>query len=540
MLNSGENTMNKYKVMLVDDEEDVARAILKKMDWETMGFEVPRYAHNGLEALELSEEQRPDIVMTDIQMPYMDGMELSRNLKKLYPNIRIIFFSGYDEFEYAKEAIRLEAEEYILKPIDADELRSVFARVHEALDRDIDEKLNVAKLENYYMDSLPLLQEDFFASLVEGSIAEDKIGKFLDDYRIELQGPLYLTAIVHISTGSLPEGMNPVLIAVSVRKLLEERIGEKWGCKFFSYLGSTVLIAQLTDKKDTSAFTDECDRMCRLAESICKASVTIGIGGLVDSLGDMDVSYKGARDAVSYRVLYGHTKAINISEVAPLKSEETAYEETDSLLDVFKKMKMSDEPSVDEAARKYIQSNASQQASIQNYRFFVMDLVSEIYKFLRNNQLDVNSVFDMDTDVYARVQQMELGELSDWFSAVCLKMHELIADKRSDNTRSFVTKARDYVADHYADQDLSIDFICNYLGVSSAYFSTVFKKETGKTFVSYLTDYRMEKAERMLLETDEKTYIIAERVGYSDPNYFSYVFKKQFGVSPSKYKTSRS
>ena len=99
--------------------------------------------------------------------------------------------------------------------------------------------------------------------------------------------------------------------------------------------------------------------------------------------------------------------------------------------------------------------------------------------------------------------------------------------------------AQEYVADHYADQDLSVDFICSYLGVSSAYFSTVFKKETGKTFVGYLTDYRMEKAERMLLETDEKTYIIAQEVGYSDPNYFSYVFKKQFGVSPSKYKNGK-
>ena len=163
--------MNRYRVMLVDDEEDVAQAILKKLNWEEMGFEQPRYAHNGLEALELAEDLRPDIVMTDIKMPYMDGMELSRNLKQLYPNIRIIIFSGFDEFEYAKEAIRLEAEEYILKPIDSDELRAVFSRVHEALDRDIDEKLNVAKLENYYMDSLPLLQEDFFAALVMGVVS---------------------------------------------------------------------------------------------------------------------------------------------------------------------------------------------------------------------------------------------------------------------------------------------------------------------------------------------------------------------------------
>ena len=108
--------------MLVDDEEDVIQAILHKMDWEAMGYMKPEYAHNGLEALDLAENHTPDVVMTDIKMPYMDGLELSRKLKEQYPNIRIIIFSGFDEFEYAKEAIRLEAEEYILKPIDAGEL----------------------------------------------------------------------------------------------------------------------------------------------------------------------------------------------------------------------------------------------------------------------------------------------------------------------------------------------------------------------------------------------------------------------------------
>ena len=530
--------MNRYKVILVDDEEDVARAILKKLDWEAMGFDTPRYAHNGLEALELSEESRPDIVMTDIQMPYMDGMELSRNLRKLYPNIRIIIFSGYDEFEYAKEAIRLEAEEYILKPIDADELKGVFSRVHEALDRDIDEKLNVAKLENYYMDSLPLLQEDFFASLVEGRITEERIGRLLSDYRIDLHGPYYLTAIVHISASSVPEGMNPVFLAVSVRKLLEERMDRQWGCQFFSYMGSTVMIAQLPGRKDASVFTDECDRLCRLAESICKAHITIGIGSLTDNLSGIQDSYQSGRDAVSYRVLYGHTRAINISEISPVEKEET-LEETDSLTDIFKKIKMSDRQTLDEAARRYIDSSVGRQASIQDFRFFVMELVSELYKFVKNNQLDVNEVFDMNDDVYGKVQQMNQSELSDWFAATCITMHGLMDAKRSGNTMSFVSKAKDYVADHYGDQDLSIDFICSYLGVSSAYFSTVFKKETGKTFVGYLTDYRMEKAEKMLVETDEKTYIIAREVGYSDPNYFSYVFKKQFGVSPSRYKAGK-
>ncbi len=528
--------MNRYSVILVDDEEDVAQAILKKMDWESMGYETPRYAHNGLEALDLAENKRPDVVMTDIKMPYMDGMELSRNLRKLYPNIRIIIFSGFDEFEYAKEAIRLEAEEYILKPIDAGELKEVFGRVHKALDTEIDEKLNVATLENYYMDSLPLLQEDFFASLVEGRIAGNKIDKFMSDYRIDLKSPFYITAIVHISTSSLPEGMNPVLINVSVRKLLEERMDPKWRCRFFSYLGSTVLIAQPESEKDVAPFTDECDRLCRLAESICKASVTIGIGSLCDNLSDIDSSYQRARDAVSYRVLYGSSKAINIAEITSIGSEPETEDVSDSLTDVFKKIKMADEEAVRNASCKYIENSFEKQASIQNFRFFVMELVSELYKFGKNNQIDMSSVFDMNRDIYSEVQQMEQSELASWLCGVCVKMHELIFDKRSDNTRSFVTKAKDYVADHFGDQDLSVDVICNYLGVSSAYFSTVFKKETGKTFVGYLTDYRMDKAVKMLVETDEKTYVIAEHVGYSDPNYFSYVFKKQFGVSPSKYK----
>ena len=120
-----------------------------------------------------------------------------------------------------------------------------------------------------------------------------------------------------------------------------------------------------------------------------------------------------------------------------------------------------------------------------------------------------------------------------------LKLQKQVQNERQDTTKSFVSKAIDYVKEHYADTDLGIETICGYLNVSAAYFSTVFKKETGKTFINYLTDYRMEEAVELLLTQNEKTYVIAEKVGYTDPNYFSYVFKKQFGMSPSKYKTSR-
>ncbi len=156
--------MQKYKVLLVDDEEEVLNVIEYKIDWAALGFEVIGKERNGVKALEVAEKVQPDVVITDIKMPYMDGLELSRKLKEENPGIKIMILTGFDEFEYAKEAIHLEIEEYVLKPVNAAELTECMKRLKETLDKDWDEKLNIKKLEEYYMESLPLLQTNFFCS----------------------------------------------------------------------------------------------------------------------------------------------------------------------------------------------------------------------------------------------------------------------------------------------------------------------------------------------------------------------------------------
>ena len=156
--------MEKYSVLLVDDEEDVIQIIMKKMDWESMGFQIVGYAHNGVEALEMAEELQPDVVMTDIKMPYMDGLELARRLNKDYPNIYILLCTGFDEFEYAQEAVHLEIKEYMLKPINASELSTGLTKLKDTLDREREEKLNVRKLEDYFKEVLPALRSNLFVS----------------------------------------------------------------------------------------------------------------------------------------------------------------------------------------------------------------------------------------------------------------------------------------------------------------------------------------------------------------------------------------
>ena len=271
--------MNQYTVLLVDDEEEVFQVIMKKLDWESMGFSIAGYARNGVEALEMAEELQPDVVMTDIKMPYMDGLTLCKKLKELYQKVKVIIFSGFDEFEYAKEAIKIEAEEYILKPINSNELKEVFERIKVNLDKELDEKRNIDKLREYYMESLPVLQENFYTSLIEGRIPEEQIDKYVKNYQINLTGPYYVVTVLHISTTN-PENVpiDPFLLTISVKKLAEEQLMEKWNCKTVTYLGDILVIAQLSDVESVTHFTDDMDRFCKMAKRVCKATVTAGIG----------------------------------------------------------------------------------------------------------------------------------------------------------------------------------------------------------------------------------------------------------------------
>ena len=270
--------MDKYTVLLVDDEEEVIQVIMKKINWEGLGFSVIGYANNGVKALEMVEEFQPDVVMTDVKMPYMDGMELSSRIKTEFPATKILLFTGFDEFEYAKEAVHLEVEEYILKPLNCLELTNVFTQLKIKLDQEISEKRNVQTLQKYYMESLPLLQANFYSTLIEGRIREEEVEKFLTDYQISFSGPYYCCLVVHTSSSQVPKDMNPLLLFTSVQKQVMEHLGDKWQAKSFSYLGNTVLLVQLKRPEEVSELTDECDRFCRYARRIIGAVVTIGIG----------------------------------------------------------------------------------------------------------------------------------------------------------------------------------------------------------------------------------------------------------------------
>lgn len=536
----GEWDMDKYTLLLVDDEEDIIHAISRKIDWESLGFSIVGYACNGVKALELVEEYQPDVVMTDIKMPYMNGMQLAHRIKTQFSATKILIFTGFDEFEYAREAVHLEVEEYILKPVNSVELMNVFQQLKIKLDQEINEKRNVEILQNYYMESLPLLQTNFYSMLIEGRIREEEIPRYLSDYRLSFSGPLFCCLVIHTSSCHVPEGMTHLLLATSVQKQAEERLGERWQVKAFPSLENTVLIAQLTDENEITELTDECDRFCKYALHIIGAVVTIGIGQVCDALYDLSRSYTSARTAVSYRVIYGASRAINMKETIPQEVSKGEPSGDLELSGLFKMIRLGSEEDVVKAAMAYLHQASLKGRTLQQYHVEIMELISALYRFAVNHEIDLEAFpGDMKT-LYARILDMGAEALQKWLTDISLSFHEQLRNARNQSTKSFVSAAKEYVHNNYTDESLSLDRVCQDLGVSNSYFSTLFKKKTGKSFIGYLTDYRMDQASRLMIETNDKSYIIARQVGYTDPNYFSYVFKRRFGVSPSRYRTEHA
>ena len=174
--------MNPYRIMLVDDEEEVRKAIIRKMDWEKLGFVVVGDAENGEEALEKLEQLEPDVVITDIRMPYMDGLTLTARIREKHPSIKILIFSGYDDFEYAKQAIKLEVTEYILKPVNGEELAVILSRIRGSLDKEIEQRRNIDTLRENYLGSLPILRELFLNNLVNRTTDVTAVAPRLREY----------------------------------------------------------------------------------------------------------------------------------------------------------------------------------------------------------------------------------------------------------------------------------------------------------------------------------------------------------------------
>ena len=421
--------------------------------------------------------------------------------------------------------------EYILKPINADELSAVLRRLKDQLDRERAERRNVELLRSRYTENLPVLRELFYANLLDGHIEPGTERERAARLDIDLQGEEWAVGLAYIGSDR-----RDALSTLSVQKLLEESLTAD-RCRLTLYNDWVAVIVSLTESFTIYDLIRVLDRVCTLAASYLGLTLTVGVGAPCKELSGMARSAAEARTALEYRSMVGRGQVIYIGDLEPDGGQVLTFEEADERT-LTAAVRLGSEQEVRDAAAALAGKIREANPSAGQYNLFLMELVTHLMKMTRRSGVGVEEVFGTGFSLPIQDSALpSLEELEGWCAERYLRLWTLIRRRQTDSAGQTVEAAKEYIRQHYAESDLSVEKLCAYLHLSSTYFSTLFKRETGTSFTAYVTTVRMEAAAEAIRGTEEKTYLIAQRCGYEDPNYFSYVFKRHFGVTPTKYRS---
>lgn len=545
-----------YKLILAEDEEDVREGIIGQIDWERYGFEIVEQAENGREAADAIDRLLPDVVVTDIQMPFMNGLQLAEWIRSHHPNTKIIILTGYDEFEYAQKAIKLQIDEYILKPFSSQELIDVLLKVRGTIEAEIAEKENIYVLSEHYRKSLPVLREQFLSSLVSRRLRMDEITEKSSEYGIHLSGRYFQASVISMdyihherdlsgtAAGqqiSLRDTGERNLQLFAVLNIADEICAKYDYGRVFIHRDEVVLLsvseegneAEITGK--TFAILEE---ILQNVQRFLKLTVTAGSGTVCHSPSLLFNSYGDALQALDYRLILGNNRVIWIEDVESRSSRLLAYDEL-AQQSLIRTIKLGTVQELKEVVNELFDGLDTQQVSTQDYQIFLLEILTTILRVVKESGSEAANFIGTSISSLSVLNHFNnMSEAKEWIITVCSRLMDTIALERQSSYKLLIDQAKVYIWSHYNDSDISIGRVCQHLHISTGYFSSIFKKEMKMTFVSYLLQIRLEAAKELLRSTEFKAFEIAEKIGFADPNYFSFCFRKKYGQSPKEYKNS--
>lgn len=532
-----------YRILLVDDEILVRDAIRENIDWAGIDCELVGDCQNGQEAAEFVKKHPVDIVLTDICMPYMDGMELSHFLHDNYPDIVIVIFSGFGEFEYAKKAIQYNVSEYLLKPITAMELTAVINKMKEKVDQRQKEKRrleNLTRASENYRRNAQIIRSKAIEALVTCSRDVKESLEQLRTMGIELEASNYRVAVFDID---LYSGMYPIdvekrqesaLMAFVVYNVSNEIVERE--SAGLAYQEGSNRVCVLFQGTRTKEFSNKIRSICREIQQKVKEVIgidlSVGIGRWVRNPEELLISHDTAAKAIQYRYLLGGCLLLDMEENQE-NGEISLYETLDQLTDSLKTGK---KETMELCLARMEQEIKGAFVGKSRACMYLQQIIRAIGSACDSIQTDRDeTVKDMEVLLRKVTEQSTFQQAIGLVKEYAEKVFEELSNLNSSSGQRQALLALDYIQNNYMDPDLSLNEICSYLGISTSYFSTIFKEVTGGTFMEMLIRTRMDKAKELLKNTTLKNYEIAEKVGFSDSHYFGISFKKMTGKTPTEY-----
>jgi two-component system response regulator YesN len=536
------------KIFLVEDEYVVREGIKNNIDWAKEGFIFSGEAADGELAFPLIQAEQPDIIITDIKMPFMNGLDLSRLVVKALPQSKIIILSGHEEFSYAQEAIKIGVTEYLLKPIKSTELIETVKRIGKQIIAEREERENYERYKREMEENETEKMRRLFNEMITGTLSIAKILERGKEYGIELSAKLYQIILFKYNIKNKDE--------IYSREILEL---EKEINSVNSRYDNIIMFDRAIEgiafliKGDSSGHLDSTreafiSRLKDVMEKYPHIRYFGGIGIQVDRLTALSQSYESAARAFSYRFIFENNDIISSNQVLSFyrqDEDDTVLSEIElESLDLKKAdafLKSGEAEEITYFVEEFLKSiGSASEKSFLFKQYIIMNIYFTVVAFLKeigSPDLSIEEPFkglEGIKEMYYDNQKAK-DYIIRIFSAA-IERRDALRNKRYHR---IIDQAKEYINRHFADEDISLYETAAYVNLSPSHFSSVFSKETGKSFIRYLTDLRMSKAREMLKCTDMRCSDISIAVGYKDAHYFSYLFKKIHNCSPMQYRTSK-
>lgn len=530
-----------YKVLLVDDEALIREAISENIKWKELGYDFLGACENGKEAIDKIKEEAVDLLITDICMPYVDGIELTKFVYEKYPSTKVIIVSGYDEFEYAKTAVRYKVLEYVLKPITSCELTELLDKTKKDFDKEFDKNKNLKKIRKAYISNLPVMKGRFLNSLIQGNVLAEDIKKKSEDFKVDLQGKYFATALVEGDDISeyikRHQGIKEDLVLFAIFNITEEIVNRyHCGITFQNGEEKTVIIFK-ADKEEgfRNRLYDICTEIKVALNQYLKMDVAIAIGKTVPTTSWLNRSLDTAKSVLEYRFLLGVNVVLDAKELVD-GSVTTGIDISIWTDKILLSIKAGDTSELQKIIKTFIQTLREKYVPKNRIIIYIQNIVLSIVnmldtaglsdeKFMEGEYTFINNIY-----MHKHVRDIERELIG-----FCEKISQIMTSEKDSYGNKQAIMALDYIDKNYKNTEISLNSVCNYLAMSTSYFSSIFKNYTGETFIECLTRKRIEKAKSLMENTALKSYEIANEVGFSDPHYFSIIFKKHTGVTPTEY-----
>lgn len=537
------------KLIMADDESIILNGLKTMIDWSAYGMEVVATAKNGQQALDLIREHNPDLLITDIKMPFMDGLEVIQRAKELNPDLFVILISGYEDFKYAQNALQLKVFDYILKPISLERLTDILGKIQQEYIKLLEDKSHLSRLEQSNQQYKNIAFKMFFRDIMYQNIEPDLIDIEKEKFQYEDSNFFYAIIIAQLDK----------------RFAGSENASEtqRQKIKYFYQAMEAVFVARETvifpdsNSEYVICISDQSgDGLGRKIDQYIahfytaidayrnggKIQVNFGVGNIYQDLAKIAFSYREAQESLQLKFIREDKKVIYFSDVEKTKNDDSFLvpsEKHTQLLAAINDNNTRGIKSIINGITAEIQAAETQGKKALQY--FVGAIISNIIEHLNSLSFNVDEFIPYTLDVYENIlSKPTLSEsMSDLYDFL-IRIAGDIDTKKKGDFNYYIEKAAYYIKDNYMDTSISLDQIARYSKMSPNYFSMEFKRIKGDTYINYLTTIRMEKAKDLLKTTHMKINEISKAVGYENPTYFSSLFKKLEKMTPLEYRQGRT